>query len=81
MPNTDVKLKPFAVPLRTEGRRLLGNKAVSEIYEEASRGLLELVKDGRKTLITIRSIEAYTAGWPPAKIKTYTRKARAPPTD
>jgi hypothetical protein len=62
------------VPLRTEGRRLLGNKAVSEIYEEAARGLLELVKDGRKTLITMRSIDRYTANWRPAKIKTYTRK-------
>jgi hypothetical protein len=76
MPNTDVKLKPFAVPLRTEGRRLLGNKAVSEIYEEAARGLLELVKDGRKTLITMRSIDRYTTNWRPAKIKTYTRRKK-----
>jgi hypothetical protein len=73
MSNTDISLKPFAVPLRTEGKRLLGNKSVSEIYDQASKGRLELVKDGRKTLITLRSIDAYTAGWQPAKIKQYVR--------
>ena len=69
MSNTTTNLKPFAVPLRGKARELLGDKAVSQIYEEAARGKLELVKDGKKTLVTLRSIEAYVAAWKPAKVK------------
>jgi hypothetical protein len=69
--DTTATIKPFAVPLRGEGRRLLGNKAVSEIYEAAGRGELELVKDGGRTLITLRSIEQYCSKWTPAQIKKY----------
>jgi hypothetical protein len=67
-------LKPFAIPLRGKARELLGNKAVSEIYEEVAAGRLELLKDGKRSLITLRSIEAYVAGWKPARIKKYARK-------
>jgi ribosomal protein L29 len=74
------ELKPFAVPLRGKGRELLGNKAVSEIYEEVAAGNLELVKDGKRSLLTLRSIEAYQASWKPARIKQY-RRNKKPPDD
>jgi hypothetical protein len=76
MSSADVIQKPFAVPVRGEGRRLLGNMAVSRIYEEAAKGNLELVKNGHRTLITTRSIDRYTAGWQPAKIKLYAKKKK-----
>jgi hypothetical protein len=71
-------LRPYAVPLRTKGRELLGGKAVSQIYEEAARGKLELVKDGKRTLITLRSIDRYNAALPAAKIKPFAPRARQP---
>jgi hypothetical protein len=49
-------LRPFAVPL-LEARRLLGNKAISAIYEAIGEGKLVAVKDGNKTLITTASIK------------------------
>ena len=60
-------LEPFAVKIPEAGR-LLGNKCRSEIYEEIKAGLLEAVKDGRRTLITVRSIRALQQSWPPAKL-------------
>ncbi len=61
------ELKPRAVPIR-DARKLLGNKARSEVYREVGRGNLDAVKDGNKTLITLASIERYMASLPPAKI-------------
>jgi hypothetical protein len=61
----------FAVPIK-DARRRLGNKARSEIYEDVGAGLLEAVKDGRRTLIIVRSIEARQKSWPPANIKQKT---------
>ena len=67
-------IKPFAVKLRPDGRRLLGDKCYSEIYEEIAKGRLELIKDGRRSLLTMRSIEAYMASLPPAEVKKYPPK-------
>jgi hypothetical protein len=64
-------LEPIAVPVPT-ARRLLGNKATSEVYEAIGRGDLVALKDGRKTLITIASIRAYVAALPRASIKAPT---------
>jgi hypothetical protein len=71
---TDSGMRPFAVPL-PEASRLLGNKSHSEIYNEVGLGNLDAVKDGYKTLITIESIDRYTAAWPPAKIRPTARVA------
>jgi hypothetical protein len=68
-PLLPASLRPFAVPLRGEGRRLLGNKAYSSIYEAIGRGELDAIKDGGKTLLTTESIERYMRSLPPAKIK------------
>jgi hypothetical protein len=66
---SDDKLpEPFAVTIAETGRRL-GGKSRPGIYNDIGRGLLEAVKDGNRTLITTRSIEALQRSWPPAKIK------------
>lgn len=61
-------LKPFAVPMRV-ARRLLGDKARSEVYEAIGQQRLVALKDGNKVLITTASIERYLASLPPAQIK------------
>jgi hypothetical protein len=62
-------IEPFAVPLK-EARRLLGNKSHGATYAAIGRGELEAVKDGKKTLITLRSIRARQESLPSAKIKS-----------
>ena len=57
-------LKPFAVKIPAASQ-LLGDKARSEIYELLAAGLLDGVKDGTRTLITVASIERYLAALPP----------------
>lgn len=47
-----------AVPMSV-GQKMLGDKARSEMYRAEAEGLLEFVKDGNKTLVTVRSILAY----------------------
>jgi hypothetical protein len=47
-------LKPFAVPIGL-ARKLLGEKARSQIYEAIGAGKLTAIKDNRKTLITLAS--------------------------
>jgi hypothetical protein len=69
MPNT---VEPFAVPLK-EAQRLLGDMSHSQIYNVIGRGELEAVKDGGKTLITMRSIWARQESLPPAKIRAAAR--------
>jgi hypothetical protein len=69
VPLPPASLRPFAVPLRREARRLLGNKSYSSIYEAIGRGELTAVKDGQKTLLTLESIERYMRSLPAAKIK------------
>jgi hypothetical protein len=66
---THPSLKPVAVPIKT-ARLLLGGKARSEVYAAIGRGQLVALKDAKKTLVTVASIEAYMASLPPAKIKT-----------
>jgi hypothetical protein len=68
-------LKPFAVPIGL-ARKLLGEKARSQIYEAIGAGKLTAIKDNRKTLITLASIEAYMAALPRAAIKTTPRSRR-----
>jgi hypothetical protein len=64
-------LEPYAVPI-PEAQRLLGDKSHSTMYELLGRGLLDAVKDGAKTLITLESIRRYSASLLPAKIKPST---------
>jgi hypothetical protein len=66
-------LRPHAVSIPV-ARRLLGDKARSEVYEEIGLGNLDAVKDGTKTLITLESIERYMSKLPPAKIKPTARR-------
>lgn len=63
-----------AVPIST-AQMLLGGKARSEIYRVAGDGLLDLVKDGGKTLVTIESIRRYQTGWKPIAIKPLVRRS------
>jgi hypothetical protein len=71
---TDIPcIKPFAVPI-PEAARLLGwgRKAGggrSSINEALARGELEAVKDGRRTLVTMKSIEHRAASRPRAVFK------------
>src|SRR5258707_246820 len=71
-PRPNSGLRPFAVRL-AEASRLLGNKAVSDIYDEIGLGNLVAIKDGNKTLITVASIDAYMAALPPARIQASAR--------
>jgi hypothetical protein len=62
-------LEPFAVPIKV-ARELLGNKSQAGIYDALAKGELEGLKDGAKTLITMRSIRARQQSLPRAKIGT-----------
>ena len=66
--DSDAGLKPSAVII-PKAQVLLGDKSRSELYEEIGLGNLEAVKDGKKTLITVESIERYMRNLPPAVIK------------
>jgi hypothetical protein len=68
--SSELELKPYAVPIRI-AQTLLGNKARSEIYGAINRGELEARKDGKKTLITMASIERRQTSLPPADFKRY----------
>jgi hypothetical protein len=61
-------IEPFAVPVK-EARRLLGNKSNASLYTAIARGELEAVKDGKKTLITTRSIHKRQQNLPAFKSK------------
>jgi hypothetical protein len=61
-------LEPYAVSVKV-ARELLGGKSQAGLYEAITKGELEAVKDGGKTLITLRSIRARQESLPPAKIK------------
>jgi hypothetical protein len=71
-----VPMRPYAVKIAV-ARTLLGGKSRSRIYELASQGRLDLVKDDRFTLVTTASIEAYNAALPTLTIKPYERKPPA----
>jgi hypothetical protein len=59
-----------------KARELLADKSRSEIYQAVADGRLEALKDGRRTLITMESIERYNKSLPRATIKKYIRRAR-----
>jgi hypothetical protein len=69
-------LRPFAVKIPV-AQMLLGGKSRSQIYVEAGRGRLTLIKDGYTTLVTSDSIDAYNRRLPTVKIKPYVRKRQA----
>jgi hypothetical protein len=58
----------FAVTIR-DAQVKLGQKSRSGIYEAVGKGLLVMVKDRDRSLITIESIRRYQRSWPRAKIK------------
>jgi hypothetical protein len=67
--------RPFAVKIPV-AQMLLGGKSRSQIYVEAGRGRLVLIKDGATTLVTSDSIDAYNAALPKLRIKPYERRKR-----
>src|SRR5262245_957184 len=67
------EMKPVAVKLK-QASMMLGGKSISEIYEAAGRGELDLVKDGNSTLVVVASIERYVASLPKAKVRQYPPK-------
>jgi hypothetical protein len=60
-------LKPYAVTFE-QARQLLADKGRNQVYELIKAGKLEAIRDGAKTLITVRSIEAYMTGLPRAEL-------------
>jgi len=67
------ELKPYAVDI-PDARKLMGNKSRSGVYEAAARGEVDFVKDGKKTLVVLASIERRQAALPPANVKLTPRK-------
>jgi hypothetical protein len=67
------ELKPYAVAIPV-AQSLMGDKSRSEVYEAAAKGEIDLVKDGKKTLVVLASIESRQAALPPAKVKLTPRK-------
>ena len=71
---TDItQIKPFAVPI-PEAARILGwgrkpGGGRSSVNEALARGELDAVKDGRRTLVTMESIERRAASRPRAVFK------------
>ncbi len=65
-----LELKPYAVPLPI-AQKLLGGKGKGRIYEAIGRGELEAIKDGKRTLIILASIERRQKSLPPADFKKY----------
>lgn len=71
--NSEASLRPFAVSMKV-ARQLLGDKARSEIYKRIADGRLIAVRDGKKTLVTTESIDAYLRALPRIKVKRYVRR-------
>jgi hypothetical protein len=69
------ELKPYAVDIPV-ARKLMGNKSRSEVYEAAAKGEVDFVKDGKKTLVVLASIERRQAALPAANVKLTPRKRR-----
>jgi hypothetical protein len=69
-----VDIEPIAVPLPL-ARQLLGNKPRSTTYELIADGTLVVLKDGRRTLITLESIRAYMLSLPRGVSKLSAGKA------
>jgi hypothetical protein len=77
---TVAPLKPFAVPIPVA--RTLLSKCRTGIYDAVGRGELDAVKDGPRTLITLASIERYSArlkpglAHEPKELKSFPRDLR-----
>jgi hypothetical protein len=65
---TRLEFKPIAVRI-DEARAMSGGISRDEIYRAIGRGELEAVKDGRRTLITVASLEARIRRLPRADIR------------
>jgi hypothetical protein len=85
------ELKPFFVP-PTEAARLLGGVRKQKIWDLARDGTLVMVKDGRRNLVEMKSLEALAdkmlrtrPRWPDLQpleeAPTNPRKAKPSPTD
>ena len=61
-------MKPIAVPI-PEACAAVG-VGRSWMYQLLGRGVLDARKEGRRTLITVQSLQRYVATLPKAKIKT-----------
>jgi hypothetical protein len=61
------ELKPYAVSIPV-AQSLMGDKSRSEVYEAQARGEVDFVKDGKKTLVVLASIERRQASLPPGKL-------------
>jgi hypothetical protein len=59
------ELKPYAVSIPV-AQSLMGDKSRSEVYEARARGEVDFVKDGKKTLVVLASIERRQAALPVA---------------
>jgi hypothetical protein len=69
------ELKPYAVAIPV-AQSLMGDKSRSEVYQAAAKGEVDLVKDGKKTLVVLASIERRQAALPPTTVKLTPRKRR-----
>jgi hypothetical protein len=75
-PLIDAVMPAVTIPM---ARKMLANKARSELYRAAGEGLLEFLKDGNKTLVTVRSIRHYQqTHWKPLFIKPVVKKSAKP---
>jgi septal ring factor EnvC (AmiA/AmiB activator) len=66
-------VEPFALSVAVT-QQVLGDKALSTLYEAGARGDLEFIKDGAKTLITLASIKRYIAAMRPAVLTPTPRR-------
>ena len=73
-PNEDVAsddqhiTEPLVVSLR-QASRILGDKAITYVYQLGNEGRLDLRKDGRKTVVTMASLRSYCETLPVAQLK------------
>jgi hypothetical protein len=73
-PNDDVSsddqhiTEPLVVSLR-QASRILGDKAITYVYQLGNEGRLDLRKDGRKTVVTMASLRSYCETLPVAQLK------------
>jgi hypothetical protein len=72
----DAVMPAVTIPM---ARKMLANKSRSELYRAAGDGLLEFLKDGNKTLVSVRSIRHYQqTHWKPFIIKPVVKKSAKP---
>jgi hypothetical protein len=64
---TKSELRPRGVKIRVASQ-LLGGKSRAGIYEAVEAGRLDMIKDGKTSLITLDSIDRYMSSLPRARI-------------